>query len=295
MTTPVLPQPKTIQAVITWVRHALEQAGVSDAAQETMWLLENALAKKRHQLVSEATQPLSPDAWTRLESLVARRVSREPLQYLLGTQEFCGLDMAVNPAVLIPRPETELLVQEVIRRGNLQQATLVDVGTGSGCLAITLATILKGARILAVEQSPDALAVAMSNARMHGVEGQIDWLAGDLLAPLSKRALGAAVDVILSNPPYIAEAEWAQLQPEVHLYEPRMALVGGPRGTEFHERLLDDSREFLVPGGLLVMEIGQGQAPAVRQLAARLGGYDDIKVVEDAAGIERVVLAQRVR
>lgn len=296
MTGSVLPHPPTIGAAVAWTRQVLSQAGVSDAVQETTWLVQHALGMKSHQLASEVQEALPSEAWTNLESLIARRVSREPLQYLLGTQDFCGLEMAVSPAVLIPRPETELLIQEVVRdRGASRPgATIVDVGTGSGCLAITLATILTYARILAIDRSPDALAVAMSNASAHRVTEKIQWLQGDLLEPLREQAFGATADVILSNPPYIAEGDWAQLQPEVRLFEPRMALVGGPTGIEFHERLLEGSRAFLVPGGLLLMEIGQGQATAVRQIAKRVGGYGDLTVVRDAAGIERIVMGHRL-
>jgi release factor glutamine methyltransferase len=222
-------------------------------------------------------------------------VAREPLQYILGTQEFCGLEFHVSRAVLIPRPETELLVQEVVRRGGLDEdATVVDVGTGSGCVAITLATILKKARIIAIDQSPDALVVAKRNAEKHVVGDKIEWMEGDLLSPLRDRGMVGAVDAIVSNPPYIAGADWAGLQPEVRVFEPRPALIGGQKGTEFHERLLQESQEFLAPGGLLLMEVGQGQAPAVRQMAEQIGGYAALRVVEDAAGIGRVVIAQRL-
>jgi release factor glutamine methyltransferase len=296
MTASVLPDPRTIGAVVLWTRQVLSQAGISDPAQETTWLLQHALGMKSHQLACEAQEALPPEAWRNVESLIARRVSREPLQYLLGTQDFCGLELAVSPAVLIPRPETELLIQEVVRDrvASRPEATIVDVGTGSGCLAITVATILADVRVLAIDRSADALAVAMSNGSAHGVQDKIKWLQGDLLEPLREQVPPAAVDIILSNPPYIAEADWAHLQPEVRLFEPRMALVGGPTGTEFHERLLEDSRGFLSPGGLLLMEIGQGQAAAVRQIAKRVGGYGDLTVVGDAGGIERIVKAHRL-
>jgi release factor glutamine methyltransferase len=261
-----------------------------------MWLLERAFAVRSHQLVSQTDRLVSPDVWAGAESLVARRVAREPLQYLLGTQEFCGLEFAVGPAVLIPRPETELLIHHVVDHAQaLSDATIVDVGTGSGCVAITLATRLNGKRILAIDRSPEALAVAQRNAMRHAVRDRIEWLEGDLLAPLRGRLSEGAVDVIVSNPPYISESDWAGLEPEVRVFEPRMALVGGEQGTEFHERLLRDSREFLVPGGVLVMEMGAGQAPSVRQLAEQIGGYAALRIIEDAAGIERVVMAQRLK
>jgi release factor glutamine methyltransferase len=273
----------------------LDRAGVANPIQEAGWLVEHALGLRTHQIVSEGDRPVSAEAWVRGASLVARRAAREPLQYILGTHEFCGLVFAVGPGVLIPRPETELLVQEVVRRGDSgKPVTIVDVGTGSGCLAVTLATLLKEARILAVDRSPEALALARGNARKLGVEDRVEWYEGDLLAPLQDKGIAGAVDVIVSNPPYISEGEWAGLQPEVRLFEPRMALVAGPDGTEFHERLLREALTYLVPGGLLLMEVGQGQAPVVRRIAARLGGYAPLRIVEDAAGIERVVIAQRL-
>ncbi len=291
----VMPELKTVGALVAWARQSLVQAGVSNGAQEAMWLLEHALEVRSHQLVSLADRLVSPDVWGRVETLVARRVAREPLQYLLGTQEFCGLEFFVSPAVLIPRPETELLIHHVVDHVHtLSNATIVDVGTGSGCVAITLAARLNGRRIFAIDRSPEALGVAQVNAMRHGVRDRIEWLKGDLLAPLRGRLSERAVDVIVSNPPYISESDWAGLEPEVRVFEPRMALVGGEQGTEFHERLLRESWEFLVPGGLLIMEMGAGQAPIVRQLVEQIGGYAGLRIIEDAAGIERVVMAQRV-
>ncbi len=290
----VMPELKTVGAFVVWARQSLVQAGVSNGAQEAVWLLEHALALRSHQLVSQMDRLVSPDVRARIEALVARRVAREPLQYLLGTQEFCGLEFSVSPAVLIPRPETELLIQYIVGHVHaLSEATIVDVGTGSGCVAITLAARLKGRRILAIDRSPEALGVAQRNAVRHAVRDRIEWLEGDLLAPLRERQVADTIDVIVSNPPYISESDWAGLEPEVRVFEPRMALIGGMRGTEFHERLLRESREFLAPGGLLIMEIGIGQAATVRQFAEQIGGYTALRIIKDAAGIERVVMAQR--
>jgi release factor glutamine methyltransferase len=285
---------KTVDALVVWVRHTLEQAGVETAAQESRWLVEHVLELESHHLASKGQEPVSAEQWAHAVSLASRRAAREPLQYILGTQEFCGLEFQVSPAVLIPRPETEVLVQEAVRAVDLDKASvLVDVGTGSGCVAVALATILGNARIVAVDRSPEALAVAKGNAERHAVAEKIEWIEGDLLSALRERGMAGAVDVIVSNPPYIAEADWAGLQPEVREFEPRSALFSGPTGTEFHERLLRESKEFLVPGGMLVMEIGQGQCAAVRQMAEHIGGYAPLGVVEDEAGIERVVIARR--
>jgi release factor glutamine methyltransferase len=148
-------------------------------------------------------------------------------------------------------------------------------------------------RIFALDCSRDALTVAKGNAERHGVSDNITWMEGDLLSPLHECNLVGAVDAVISNPPYIAEEVWAGLQPEVRDFEPRMALVAGPKGTEFHERLLHDARPFLVPGGLLVMELGQGQAPLVLQAAEQTGGYAGLQTIKDEAGIERVMIARR--
>lgn len=285
------------QAIGTLLANAqqiLEYAGIANAAQEARWLVAYALALKNHELATRFELSLTAEQFARVMSVVRRRESREPLQYILGSQEFCGLEFSVTPAVLIPRPETELLIQETLREGGFAEgAVLVDVGTGSGCVAVTLATILSGMRIFALDCSRDALSVAKGNAERQGVSNKIVWLEGDLLSPLRECSVAGSVDAIISNPPYIAEADWAGLQPEVRDYEPRGALLAGVEGIEFHERLIHDSREFLSPDGLLVMELGQGQAPLVRRAAEAAGGYTGVQTVKDEAGIERVLIARR--
>ncbi|MGE3977161.1 MAG: peptide chain release factor N(5)-glutamine methyltransferase [Nitrospira sp.] len=286
--------PKTIGMLITWAQHSLGTSGSTNASQEALWLLAYALGMKHHELASRRDRAVSGEELVRAESVISRRVAREPLQYILETQEFCGLDFHVNSSVLIPRPETELLVQEVLREGGFSEgAVLVDVGTGSGCVAVTLATILGGMRIFALDCSGDALTVAKENAERHGVSDKITWKEGDLLDPLRECNLSGTVDAIISNPPYIAEEIWVGLQPEVRDFEPRVALVAGQRGTEFHERLLHEARPFLASGGLLVMELGQGQATPVRQAAEQVGGYRGLQTVKDEAGNERVMIVRR--
>ena len=162
---------RTIEALLGATKQTLAKAGVEQADQESRWIVSHVLGLESHQLVSRAEQSVSDETWARVASLASRRSAREPLQYILGTHEFCGLVFAVGPGVLIPRPETELLVQEVVRRGDSgKPVTIVDVGTGSGCLAVTLATLLKEARILAVDRSPEALALARGNARKLGLD-----------------------------------------------------------------------------------------------------------------------------
>jgi release factor glutamine methyltransferase len=248
-----------------------------------------------HHVVASRDRLLSQVERSAVRELIERRVGREPLQYILGTQEFCGLEFDVSPAVLIPRPETELLVEYVAQRIPLdRQATVVDVCTGSGCIAVAIARLRPRVRVIASDLSNPSLDVARRNATHHAVSERITWLEGDLLESLAKQGLEGRIDVIVSNPPYIAEADWAFLQPEVRLFEPRGALVAGPQGTELHERLLQEAGPYLIPGGALIMEIGAGQACAMRRIVDQISGYRFHRLVYDAAGLERVVIVERV-
>lgn len=281
--------------VIAEARQLLERAGIESAGQEALWIVEHALRLSAHHVVTDRDRLLSPAELVAVRGLVKRRVAREPLQYILGTQEFCGLEFDVNQAVLIPRPETELLVEYVAQRISAErEATIVDVCTGSGCIAVALARLRPRARVLATDLSNPSLNVARQNAVRHAVGERITWLEGDLLGALAGQELEEQVDVIVSNPPYITETEWLALQPEVRLFEPRAALVAGPQGTELHERLLREADRYLSPTGALIMEIGAGQAPAMRRIIERMAEYRFHRLIYDEAGIERVVIVERV-
>ena len=285
----------TVGTVIAEARRMLEQAGIESAGQEALWIVEHLLRLPPHHVVADRDRLLSHAELLAARELIKRRVGREPLQYILGTQEFCGLEFTVNQAVLIPRPETELLVECAAQRIPVeQQATIIDVCTGSGCIAVVIARLRPRARVIATDLSSRSLDVARQNATRHTGCERITWLEGDLLEPLAEQGLEGAIDVIVSNPPYIAEADWATLQPEVRLFEPRGALVAGPQGTELHERLLRESGRYLRPGGALIMEIGAGQARAMRRIVDRIPGYRFHRLVYDAAGLERVVIVERV-
>ncbi len=282
-------------ALLAGVQTDLAAAGVEAADREAWWLIQHALGLTGSGQLLDSARRVDGDGLAKVKALVVRRTAREPLQYILGIQEFCGLDFEVNPDVLIPRPETELLAQEVIRR--LPQsggATVVDVGTGSGCLAVTLARAVPNATIVATDLSALALKTAKRNALRHRVDESISWLEGDLLAPVSDVCRQRTVTAIMANPPYIRESEWSGLQPEVGRYEPRMALVAGPRGTEIHERLLDEAIPYLAPGGYLAMEIGQGQSDDIRGMIGSRRAYERVEVVTDEAGIDRIMILQRV-
>jgi len=285
----------TLGEVIAEAQRLLEQAGIESAGQEAFWIVEHVLRIPVHHVVADRDRLLPPDELLAVRGLIERRVGREPLQYLIGTQEFCGLEFAVNAAVLIPRPETELLVEYVAQRIPAeQQATIVDVCTGSGCIAVAIARLRPRARVIATDLSNPSLDVARQNATRHAVCERITWLEGDLLGSLAGQDLEGRLDVIVSNPPYIAEADWATLQPEVRLFEPRGALVAGPQGTELHERLLQEAGRYLAPGGALIMEIGAGQARVMRRIVDQIPGLRFHRLVYDAAGLERVVIVEQV-
>jgi len=284
----------TLGEVIDEAQRMLEQAGIDSAGQEAFWIVEHVLRLPAHRVAADRDRLLSHAELVAARGLVGRRVDREPLQYILGTQEFCGLEFDVNPAVLIPRPETELLVEYVAQRIPVErQATIVDVCTGSGCIAVAIARLRPRTRVIATDLSNASLDVARHNAARYAVGEHITWLEGDLLGPLAGQKLEGRIDVIVSNPPYVAEANWATLQPEVRLFEPRGALVAGPQGTELHERLLQEAGRYLSSGGVLVMEIGAGQARAIRRIVDQMSGYRFHQLVYDAAGLERVVIVER--
>lgn len=272
----------------------LTEAGIQNARQEAVWILEFALGATRLALQLDGRRTVRQKESQRARELFARRAAREPLQYILGTQEFCGLEFQVGPGALIPRPETELLVEELTRAFCSASAPIIaDIGTGSGCIAVALAHALPHASIYATDRSQAALRIARQNAARHELGDRVIFLAGDLFEPLRRIDLEGRLEAVVSNPPYIPEGELAGLQPEVGAFEPRLALAGGEDGLTIHRRLLKDALEFLKPGGRLVLEVGQGQAGRLCRIAVTRGGYGLARVIQDSAGIERVVCLTR--
>ena len=261
-----------------------EKAGVESARLTIELLLAHVLKKKRLQLYLEFERELDEAALTALREMVKRRVAGEPLQYITGEAEFCGLKLSVDRRGLIPRPETELLVEVVAAR---KPATVVDVGTGSGCIALALAQRLPAAAITATDISPDALAVARANAARYDFKNFTRFLQGDLLSILSD---SFTVDAMVSNPPYIASGELAKLPREVKDFEPAQALLAGVDGLEVIRRLVIDAKRCLSPTGFMALEIGAGQCAAVAELLAR-AGYTVAQVEKDLQGHERVIVA----
>jgi release factor glutamine methyltransferase len=251
---------------------------------EVELLLAGVLDRSRIYLLAHPEAALAPDRARAYVDGVERRAAHEPLPYITGRAPFFGLDFAVTPDVLIPRPETELLVEEALAWvGAREGATGADVGTGSGCIVVSLAYHAPGVRWYATDTSAAALEVARANAAGHGVAPRVTFLHGDLLAPLPE-----PVDLIVSNPPYVAEGEWETLPPSVRR-EPPAALLSGPEGLDHLGRLLDQARTRLRPGGLVLVEVGEAQGAAALALARDLFPGAAARVLPDLAGKDRVL------
>ncbi len=289
---PHLPYPSVADALAGAIAR-LADAAVDTPRLDAQLLLAWTLKGRREDLARDPERVLSEREQLIYEKAVALRTERRPLPYITGEAWFYGRPFKINRAVLIPRPETEMLVEAALEKcRNLPASRLADIGTGSGCLAVTLACERPDAQIWAVDLSGQALTLARKNVVRQGMEGRVTLLLGDLLSPLSE---DARLDVIVSNPPYVTEAELTGLQPEVRDYEPRLALSGEPGasgldGTALHRRLLAEAPASLNPGGWLLLEVGQGQAETVAEAAWNYG-YAEVAVRKDMAGIGRVVEA----
>lgn len=276
-------------------REALRQAeariasrSIPDARLEAELMLMHCLPAERAELYARLGEPIPPAARARLQALVDRRLLREPAAYILGRAWFYGIELLVDPRVLIPRPETELLVEAALgcveERFGGRACLIADVGTGSGAVAIALALHLPRARILATDASGEALEVARTNSARHGVGDRVELLPGDLLEPLP-----GPVDVIVANLPYVRDADIPHLAPEVRDFEPLAALAGGADGLDAVRRLLARAGDCLRPRGAVMLEIGQGQAEAAVMLARRHLPGSAVDTLRDLAGIERVL------
>jgi release factor glutamine methyltransferase len=250
-------------------------------------LLLRLIGRDRAFLLTHPDAPLTAEQAAQYESWLERRAAHEPIQYILGEQEFFGLTFTVTRDVLIPRPETEHLVEALlVRVPHDRPLRIADIGTGSGAIAVALAHSLPQAQVTALDISAPALAVAKVNAETHHVADRMRFLTSDLLSAVA----GESFDAIVSNPPYVAEGDHASLEPQVRDYEPASALFAGPSGLDVYERLIPEVYEALEPGGWLLMEIGQGQRDALAQL---LSGWNPVIFVDDLQGIPRVACARR--
>lgn len=276
----------TTLKILTWTKDYLLSKGVANARLEAEWLLCATMGLDRVGLYLQYDKPLNDSELATYRTLIARRARREPLQHILGSQEFFGLDYEVTADVLIPRHDTELLVSEAIMR-KPDARTVLDIGTGSGCVAVALQKKLSSAVITATDISKAALSVALRNAVKH--DSNIEFLLGSLFIPVA----GRRFDLIVSNPPYIPSADIESLEQEVRDYDPRTALDGGGDGLQIYRSLVPSAVEYLNPGGWLLVEIGVGQSRDIVQLFQDAGCFCEPTIAVDPAGIERVVGAQR--
>jgi len=281
-----------LRDLLRTARSALREAGVPEADLEGELLLAYALGTDRAGLWARLREPAPPGVEERLSPLLRRRCAREPLAYILGVREFFGLPVEVGPGVLVPRQETESLVEAVLtwaraRSPGGRGLALADVGTGSGCIALALAVHLPGARLYATDASPTALAWARRNLRRHGLEERVGLLRGDLLAPLPE-----AVDAVVANLPYIPTGRLPSLPPEVRDHEPRQALDGGPDGLEAYRRLLAQAPGRLRPGGALFLEADPEGMDALEGLARQAFPGARVRRLRDLAGRERVLAVE---
>ena len=259
------------------------------ARRDAELLLQHVLRLDRAALLARWKEPPAPGEWETYASLLSRRAAGEPIQYITGEAEFYGLPFRVTPDVLIPRPETEHLVEKVIElAAQFDEPRIADVGTGSGAIAVALARNLPEAQITAIDFSPRALAVAKENAKRNGVEKRIRFLHGNLLEPVA----GERFEIITSNPPYVPAADRATLAVEVRDHEPAVALFAGVDGLDAIRGLVPEAYAALAPGGVLVMEFGYGQCPAVSRILED-AGFIEIEFVPDLQGIPRVAVARR--
>jgi release factor glutamine methyltransferase len=282
----------TVGGLLDWTAKFLAKKGSEFPRLDAEVLLAHALGCQRIDLYGIRHGETAPEDVRRaFRELVRRRVEGCPVAYLVGRKEFFSLALEVSPAVLIPRPDTELVVVECLNLAKkMPEPHILDIGTGSGNIAVAVARQLPRAQVTAVDLSPAALAVAARNAARHGVAERIRFLVGDLFAPVPA---GERFDFILSNPPYIAREDLDQLPVGVRDYEPRLALDGGPGGYAVFDRLVAGARDFLNPGGYLIVEIGAPQEGPARQRITAHGGYELAETVHDHSGHPRVLRAQR--
>lgn len=315
----------TAGQLLKWGADYLASHNLPDARIEAEYLLTNAMKYSKKDLLLNPDKVLSADEIIRFSDFIYRRGRREPAHYITGEVEFRGGLFKVNRMVLIPRPETELLVEEAIRsveknerfmsyrvtkgeennppyppflkegKGGFEvfskEVTVLDLCTGSGCIAVSIAKELTLDRVYAIDVSEGALRIAQENAKRIGVWDKITFLSGDLFNALEGIGLEGAIDLIVSNPPYVSRAEMNTLQPEIMDYEPALALYGGEDGLDFYSRIIHDSPRYLSPEGALIMELGYGKAEGVRHLLEEEKVFAGIEIIKDLAGIDRVIKA----
>lgn len=306
-TGPHTPHPLTYRHVVDH----LASSGVENPLLDAACLMEAASGSPRWQFTLDPERPIPPSGSLRLESMFRRRLTREPIAYILGAKEFWSLPLTVSPDVLIPRPETETLVEAVLDKVSTKcqvssgkrsdpetthsTLVIVDLGTGCGAIALALAVEVPHAFVYAIDRSLGACRIAGQNIRAMGMANSVRCVQGDLLEPLRTIDAGGGCDLIVSNPPYIPSEACDVLPPEIATYEPREAIDGGPDGLYYYRRIIQEAPAYLREGGWLALEIGDSQAPSVVRLIQTTEEFESAEVRQDIAGRDRVVLAMRRR
>ncbi len=285
----------TILNLIRWTDERFRKEGLTTPRLDAEVLLAETLGMDRVALYTHFDQPVQPGELMRFKKLIQRRLRREPVAYIVGQREFWSLKFIVTPDVLIPRPETEILVMEALKVLSQPEQTkrrirILEMGTGSGAISVALAKELPSASVVATDLSEKALSIAEENALRNGVGERILFLQGDLFDPLEK---GSIFELIITNPPYIPQDYFPSLPPEVRDFEPRVALDGGRDGLNFFRRVLPRLGEYLSPEGWVLAEIGAGQDQKVREIAAANPDLDSCDFLPDLAGIKRVFKARK--
>jgi release factor glutamine methyltransferase len=288
-------EPWTILKLIRWTDERFQKEGLPSARLDAEVLLAATLGVDRVKLYTHFDQPVLSGELARFKEMIQRRLKREPVAYIIGQREFWSLSFKVTRDVLIPRPETEILVAETIKlfsswASRDSNPQTLEIGTGSGAISIALATELSSVTVVATDVSERALAVAAENAALHQVSNRIQFLRGDLFSPLQK---GTKFHLILSNPPYISQEQFPDLPPEVRDFEPPLALDGGKDGLEFYRRAFPQVSEFLLPGGWFFTEIGAGQDQDILQIGSKNRDLEEFGFIPDLAGIKRVFKARK--
>ena len=293
-------EPWTVRRVLSWMTQHFTERGCDTPRLDAEVLLAHILRCPRIQLYVQYERPLTDGERAELRELVKRRSSYEPVAYLVGHREFFGLKFRVTPAVLIPRPDTETLVLELIDQlkgisptetCDFPSAALIELGIGSGAISVTAAVQLPGLTVHAVDVSPDALQVAGENAARHEVSDRVTLYEGDLFTPLPD---GLQVEAIVSNPPYVRQADLERLDADVRDHEPRLALDGGVEGLDVARRIVSESSRFLKPGGLILLELSPDNIRQAEEFLESQGVYENIRILKDAGGRERVLAARKV-
>lgn len=280
----------TIASLLDWTSGYFEKNGIESPHLEAEIILAHSLMLKRINLYTSHDRILKEDELAAYKALILRRIKKEPAAYIIGSRAFMSLDFFVDKSVLIPRPDTEKLVELAIDLAKSAEGKteVLDIGTGSGAIAVSIAKYAKNAAVTATDSSPAALETAKKNAETHKVAGRLTFLEGDLFSPVPG---GRKFDLIVSNPPYIPTEEIQKLQPEIKDHEPVQSLDGGTDGLDYYRRIIPQCPDFLIPGGHILLEVGMGQAQAVVKIIETNKELGNVKVHKDLAGIDRVVSA----